>query len=140
MRTETGPSIRGAKEGVEMGFLIKCAFWLSLVLLVIPFGNGGDNGEPTIGAVEAFLAARAVVDDMSGLCERRPEACEVGRSAVHTIGVRAREGARIAYDMLDAHFGEAAVPAEIAAAAQTDEPLHTGSVPVPTVRDGAPRD
>ena len=101
-----------------MGFLIKFAFWLSLVLLVIPFGNNAD-GQPTVGAVQAFLAARAVVDDMSGLCERRPDACEVGRAAMQTIGIRAREGARLAYGVLDEHFGEAA------------EPLHTGSVPPP---------
>ncbi len=122
-----------------MGFLIKCAFWLSLVLLVIPFGNSNNNGESTIGAIETFFAARAVIDDMSGLCERRPEACEVGRSAVHTIGVRAREGARIAYGMLDEHFGEVP-PAEVANAAATDEQLHTGSVPVPTARAAAARE
>lgn len=120
-----------------MGFLIKSAFWLSLVLLAIPFGGTSGNGEPTVGALETFFAARAVIDDMSGLCERRPEACEVGRSAFHTIGVRAREGARIAYDMLDDRFGE---PAEVAAddvAAGESEPLHTGSVPVPTARERA---
>lgn len=105
-----------------MGFLIKSAFWLSLVLLVIPFGGNGDDA-PSVGPVETFLAARAVVGDMANLCERRPDACEVGRAAMHTIGVRARESARIAYSTLDEHFGEAA-----------QEPLHTGSVPVPTQR------
>ena len=102
-----------------MGFLIKSAFWLSLDLLVIPFGNDED-GQPTVGAVQAFLAARPVVDDLSGLCERRPDVCEVGRAAMHTIGVRAREGARIAYGVLDEHFGE------------TGDPVHTGSVPTAT--------
>ena len=102
-----------------MGFLIKSAFWLSLVLLVIPFGGTGADGEQSIGATETFLAARAVIDDMSGLCERRPEACEAGRAAMHLIGVRAREGARIAYGVLDEHFGE------------ESEPIHTGSVVVP---------
>lgn len=108
-----------------MGFLIKSAFWLSLVLLVIPFGNDEDGGR-RVGAVEAFLAARAVIDDMSGLCERRPEACEVGRSALHTIGVRARESARIAYDMLDEQLRE---PEAELAAEDAGEALHTGSVP-----------
>ena len=117
-----------------MGFLIKSAFWLSLVLLVIPFGGGNENGEPSVGAVETFFAARAVIDDMAGLCERRPQACEVGRSAFHTIGVRAREGARIAYDMLDDRFGEPAEIAAVEVAAGESEPLHTGSVPVPTAR------
>ena len=115
-----------------MGFLIKSAFWLSLVLLVIPFGGTNDKGEPTVGALETFFAARAVIDDMSGLCERRPEACEVGRSAFHTIGVRAREGARIAYGMLDEQFGE---PAQTAETSSGEDRLHTGSVPVPATRD-----
>ena len=110
-----------------MGFLIKSAFWLSLVLLIIPFGGKDGGGTPSVGAVETFLAARAVIDDMSGLCERRPEACEVGRSAFQTIGVRAREGARIAYDMLDERFGETPARVEFADA---DARLHTGSVPV----------
>lgn len=102
-----------------MGFLIKSAFWLSLVLLVIPLGGGEGESQPAVGPVDTFFAARAVIDDVSGLCDRRPQVCEVGRSALQTIGVRAREGARIAYGMLDEHFGEA------------DAPLHTGSVPVP---------
>ena len=109
-----------------MGFLIKCAFWLSLVLLVIPFGGNEGDGRSRVGAVEAYLAARAVIDDMSGLCERRPDACEVGRSALHTIGVRAREGARIAYDMLDEQLRE---PGADLAATDAVEPMHTGSVP-----------
>lgn len=116
-----------------MGFLIKTAFWLSLVLLVIPFG--GKNNQPTVGAIEAFLAVRAIVDDMSGLCERRPQACETGRSALHTIGIRARESARIAYDMLSeepkpvetVNIGEDSFPHGM----EPGEPLYTGSVPVP---------
>lgn len=117
-----------------MGFLIKSAFWLSLVLLVIPLG-GNSDGEPSIGPVETFFAARAVVGDMANLCERRPDACEVGRAAMHTIGVRARESARIAYTALDQHLAE-----------ENAQPLHTGSItvetnvetnaiPVPTLRD-----
>jgi hypothetical protein len=117
-------------EGVEMGFLIKSAFWLSLVLLVIPLG-GNSDGEPSIGPVETFFAARAVVGDMANLCERRPDACEVGRAAMHTISVRARESARLAYTALDEHIAE-----------EDAQPLHTGSItvetnaiPVPTLRD-----
>lgn len=120
-----------------MGFLIKSAFWLSLVLLVIPFD--GENDEPTVGAIEAFFAVRSVIDDMSGLCERRPQACETGRSAFHTIGLRAREGARIAYDMLG-ETPEAVEVMEIKTTAEGAEPFHTGSVPIPTARDIATRE
>ncbi len=79
-----------------MGFIIRSAFWLSLVLLLVPFGGTGADGEETVGPVEAFLAARGAIGDISGMCEREPEVCEIGKSAIYTIGVRAREGARMA--------------------------------------------
>jgi hypothetical protein len=79
-----------------MGFIIRSVFWLSLVLLLIPFGGSGESGEETVGPVEAFVAARGAISDISGMCERKPEVCEIGKSAIYTIGVRAREGARMA--------------------------------------------
>ena len=104
-----------------MGFLIKSAFWLSLVLLAIPLGGEDSvDGQPAVGPVQTFMAAQAVVSDMANLCERRPDACEIGRAAFNTIGVRAREGARIAYGVLDEHF------------APEGEPVHTGSIPLPS--------
>lgn len=89
-----------------MGFLIRSGFWFSLVLLVIPFGTGGERQEDAVGPIQTLQAARGAFDDITGLCERRPEVCEVGRSALTTVGVRAREAARIAYEMLDEQFGE----------------------------------
>lgn len=90
-----------------MGFLVKMAFWFSLVLLVLPLNTGEQPGEvPSVGAIQAFLAAREAVGDVTGICERKPDVCETGKSAFHTIGVRAREGARIAFEMLDDKFGE----------------------------------
>lgn len=88
-----------------IGFVIRSTFWLSLVLLAIPFGGTGANGE-AVGPIEALAAAREAVGDISGICERKPEVCVVGAAAVHTIGVRAREASRIAYETLDARFGE----------------------------------
>jgi len=38
---------------------------------------------------------------------RKPEVCETGRTAMHTIAVRARETARIAAEMLDSGDGAA---------------------------------
>lgn len=82
-----------------MGFLIRSAFWLSAVLLVLPLG-GGDE-EAAVGPVQTLLAARDAVSDLAGICERKPTVCETGRSAMQTIAVRAGEGARLAYEMLD---------------------------------------
>jgi hypothetical protein len=89
-----------------MGFLIRTGFWFSLVLLLIPFDFGGNSETDTVGPIQTLQAARGAFDDLSGLCERRPEVCEIGRSAMTTVGVRAREAARIAYEMLDERFGE----------------------------------
>ena len=83
-----------------MGFLIRMAFWFSLVLLALPMDPAGTNGA-SVSPIQAFFAARAAVDDMSGICERKPDVCEVGKAAMHTIGIRARETARIAYEMLE---------------------------------------
>jgi hypothetical protein len=90
-----------------MGYLIRTGFWFSLVLLAIPFdfGGTGRQGE-SVGPVQTFMAAREAMADFSGLCERKPEVCVVGKSAINTVGVRAREAARIAYEVLDENFGE----------------------------------
>lgn len=107
-----------------MGFLIKSAFWLSLVLLMLPFGTVSDD-QRAVGPVETFFAARGLVEDISGLCQRKPDVCEVGRDAMHTIGVRAREGARIAYGMLET---DEAQPHDA-----SDTQIMTGTVPTDTV-------
>lgn len=105
-----------------MFFLFRTAFWFSLVLLVLPFGGTGDDGGEAVSPVQAFFAASEAVSDVSGICERKPEVCEIGKSAFQTIGVRARESAKIAYELLDQQFGETAVPAG------TDESVQTGSI------------
>jgi hypothetical protein len=108
-----------------MGFIIRSIFWLSLVLLIIPFG-GGKGQVDAVSPVEALMAARGAIQDMSGMCERKPDVCEAGKAALHTIGVRAREGARIAYEALD----QQTAPDEAAPAAgdQIADIIATGSV------------
>lgn len=111
-----------------MGFIIRSIFWLSLVLLFIPFGGiGGTGEEDTVGPVEALAAARGAIEDLSGMCERQPDVCDAGKAALHTIGVRAREGARIAYEALDSRYGAAGT------GASSNDPIAdviaTGSVP-----------
>lgn len=100
-----------------MGFLIRSIFWLSLVLLLVPIGGGGDAETAQVGPLQALSAAREAVSDMVGICERKPDVCATGKAALQTIGVRARESARIAYEMI-----EDEAPAN-------QEPLTTGSIP-----------
>jgi len=83
-----------------MGFLIKSVFWLSLVLLIIPIGGKNADGTAAISPIQAFFAAREAVGDIAGMCERKPDVCDAGRSALATIGTRAKEGARLAVHMI----------------------------------------
>ena len=89
-----------------MGFLIRMTFWFSLVLLMLPFGAQSDADGEQVGPLRALMAAREAVGDIAGICERKPDVCETGKSALHTIGVRAKAGAKIAYEMLDDQAGE----------------------------------
>ena len=113
-----------------MGFLIKTAFWFSLVLLALPLGAGSDEtGQPSVGPLQALSAAREAVGDLAGICKRKPDVCVTGLSAMHTIATRAKETARIAAAMLDDGTAPAAtVPAEAKADA-ADAKIVTGSVP-----------
>lgn len=83
-----------------MGFLLRVTFWFSMVLLALPSGMGPDD-QPKVGPIDALLAAKAAVGDVASLCARQPEACETGREAFAVIGTRARESARIAYQLIE---------------------------------------
>ena len=55
-----------------------------------------ETGQESVGPIQALFAAREAVGDIAGICERKPEVCETGKSAMHTITVRAKETAKIA--------------------------------------------
>lgn len=112
-----------------MRFLLRAAFWFSLVLLALPLGKGsGETGQSEVGALQALAAAREAVGDIAGICERKPDVCVTGRSALHTITVRAGEAARIAGALLDEN-GKPADAAVEARSGQADAGIVTGSVP-----------
>ncbi|TGP56986.1 hypothetical protein EN802_25605 [bacterium M00.F.Ca.ET.159.01.1.1] len=111
-----------------MGFLIRMAFWFSLVLLALPLGVGpGEDGQQSVGPIQALFAAREAVGDIAGLCERKPDVCETGKSAMYTITVRAQETAKIAAAMIDDKSEQAgAAETKVADTAK----MTTGSVAV----------
>ncbi|MBW3098643.1 DUF5330 domain-containing protein [Pseudohoeflea coraliihabitans] len=115
-----------------MWFLLKGAFWFSLVLLALPFVAGSPEtadrradavstdpmavpAAPTevAGDVGQGLAvAAAAIGDIFAMCERNPAICERGGQTLHALGLQAREGARVAYRLLDEHFAAGAEPGE----------------------------
>jgi hypothetical protein len=82
-----------------MRFLLKAAFWLTVVVLLLP----GDEKRPTavqVGAAEAVSAASATVSDMRHFCARQAEACAVGSQAATAFGQKAQAGAKMLYEFL----------------------------------------
>ena len=84
-----------------MFFLLRMAFWLGLVLVLLPLEKIPESDKsPQVGASEAVSAASAAVSDMSQFCKRQPAACEVGGQAATAIGHRAQAGARKLYQII----------------------------------------
>jgi hypothetical protein len=84
-----------------MFFLLRMAFWLGLVLVLLPTEKTPESEKlPQIGASEAVTAASAAVSDVGQFCNRQPAACEIGSQAATVIGHRAQAGARKVYQMI----------------------------------------
>ena len=84
-----------------MFFLLRMAFWLGLVLVLLPRDKTPESDKlPQIGASEAVSAATAAVSDMGQFCKRQPAACEVGGQAATVIGQRAQDGAQKLYQII----------------------------------------
>ena len=84
-----------------MFFLLRMAFWLGLVLVLLPREKTPESDKvPQVGASEAVSAATAAVSDMGQFCKRQPAACEVGGQAATVIGQRAQDGARKLYKII----------------------------------------
>ena len=95
-----------------MFFLVRVAFWLTIVLALLPTGSSQPTPHgPKVG--EAISAAGAAVSDVRHFCTRQPEACEVGSQVAVMIGQRAQAGAKMLYDLFNEHSG----------------PTETGSLP-----------
>ena len=84
-----------------MFFLLRMAFWLGLVLVLLPRDKTPESDKlPQLGASEAVSAASAAVSDMSQFCKRQPAACEVGGQAATVLTHRATDGARKLYQII----------------------------------------
>jgi Family of unknown function (DUF5330) len=109
-----------------MFFLLRMAFWLGLVLVLLPRDPTPESEKaPQIGASDAISAATAAASDMGQFCKRQPAACEVGGQAATAIGQRAQDGARKIYKIITDKKPEItdkqpSVPGK--------KPDHTGSV------------
>ena len=94
-----------------MSFLLKSAFWIGLVLLLLPIDTGPESADaPGLNPVRAFFAAQSTISDIGGFCDRNPDTCETGGQAIARIGAKAKVSARLIYEYLEEE--EAAAEAE----------------------------
>ncbi len=88
-----------------MFFLLRMAFWLSVILVLLPsFVTKEVQHTPIensrVNAGDAVSAASATVSDLRQFCSRQPDACAIGAQAATAFGQKAQAGARILYDYL----------------------------------------
>jgi hypothetical protein len=88
-----------------MRFLLRMAFWLGVVLVLLPSAGTQPTPKVQVGTVEAVSAARAAVGDLRTFCDRQPEACSIGSQAAVAIGHRAQAGAKMLYEFLNDQLG-----------------------------------
>ena len=90
-----------------MFFLIRAAFWLTIVLALLPSGGTQQSAQAAkIDATDAVVAAGAAVSDVSGFCDRQPGACVVGAQTAVAIGQRAQAGAKMVYEFFSDHASQ----------------------------------
>jgi hypothetical protein len=83
-----------------MFFLLRMAFWLTVIFALLPAFVPHDNQPAQSAAVkfnagDAFSAATATVSDLGQFCSRRPEACAIGAQAAAAVGASAQTGMKI---------------------------------------------
>jgi hypothetical protein len=88
-----------------MFFLLRAAFWLSIVIVLLPTPDSMKLPESNVGAAQAVSAASATVSDMRQFCARQPEACEIGSAALTQFGHKAQASAKWVYEFLSAKLG-----------------------------------
>ncbi len=104
-----------------MFFLLRMAFWLGVVCVLLPSGTKSTPGA-NIDATQAMTLASAAVSDARGFCERQPDACVVGGKVAVAIGHKAEAGARTLYEFITTKLNEKSTPAEKTAVKETPVP------------------
>lgn len=92
-----------------MWFLIKGTFWFSMVLVLLSyFGTRPEaqDASASLDVADAISAATDAYAYVSEICSVKPDVCVKGAETFAALGERAREGALVAYQLLDRQFGD----------------------------------
>ncbi len=89
-----------------MFFLLRMAFWLGVVCVLLPSGSKTTAPTERVNTAEAVTAASAAVSDVRGFCGRQPDACEVGGKIAVAVTQKAEAGARTLYQFFATKLAE----------------------------------
>lgn len=95
-----------------MFFLLRMAFWLTVVCVLLPSGTKSTSPDANVDAKQAVSLASAAVSDVRGFCDRQPDACVVGGKVAIALGHKAEAGARTIYEFVTTKLSEKSAPAE----------------------------
>jgi Family of unknown function (DUF5330) len=96
-----------------MTFLIRIAFWLMIVVLLLPTDERQRS--------EVYGTAQAAVNDVATFCDRNPETCAKGKDAFGVFVQKAQFGARMLMDLINGAGEPGGVPGETPADTQGSE-------------------
>ena len=137
-----------------MFFLLRMAFWLGIVCVLLPSGGANTTSPTPIDTAQAVSAASATLGDMRHFCDRQPQACEVGGQTAVAIGQKAQAGAKMLYEFISeklaennagsGHTGQKLVPVSARGTQNTLTPTDLapawhGPVPLPPRREALNR-
>lgn len=70
-----------------MMFLVKSAFWLLILVLLIPTDQDQQN--------QIYGTAQTAMKDIAGFCDRNPKTCTTGQDAFQVLVQKAQYGAQM---------------------------------------------
>ena len=83
-----------------MLFLIRTAFWLTVIILLLPNDEDQRN--------EIYGTAQAAVNDVTTFCDRNPSTCATGQEVFAVLVQKAQYGAELLMDLVSKGGDESA--------------------------------
>ena len=95
-------------------FVLRCLAWLTALVMLLPPSAEGEPA-PRVSVIHAAYAAKVLMQDLTGVCERNPRACATSKEALALLAGKLETGAGI-------------VSAGIAAGQALSEPADHGTL------------
>ena len=74
-------------------FVLRSLFWLATLVLLLP--PAGETAAPRVSVLHAAYSARVLLQDVTGVCTRNPQACATSREALVLLTRKLETGAGI---------------------------------------------